>query len=137
MTMLSGFFLYESLMSFLILSEHDDSPISWTNITKSSILGSELISTIDLETQSSLTESASVLLLMFYTFSFRTTLLVNWVTSTYRKSNFVLLSHENIIFYIKIEEIFPYCPDYPNGQKLQIHDEKLIEDPSVYYSVPW
>ena len=101
-----------------------------------------MISTIDLETQSSLRESASVLLLMFYTFTFRITGLVNLtfrlpesnifevIGSSYRN----LPSHENIIS--KIEEIFPYCPDYSNGQKLQIHDEKLIENPSVYYSVP-
>ena len=56
------------------------------------------------------------------------------------ESLLILFAHENIkkttlkcrIF----EDCFLYCPDYPNGPKLQIHDEKLAEDPSVYYSVP-
>ena len=33
--------------------------------------------------------------------------------------------------YCKIEEIFPYGPDRPNGPKLQIHVRNLAQDPCV------
>ena len=54
---------------------------------------------------------------------------------------YICFAHENmkklpskVGYFRKVAEIFPYCPDCPNGPQLQIHLRNLVMQPSLYIS---